>query len=195
LICPKCKGTKHIRGPKGWRRCECVQAELSRHYVKPQLRRNSEKPQVSSGFQPYPLDNVLVSTDFETFRNESWASLLAHNEPIYDFIDSSRLVEIYLSQDPVYTRIRDLEELPILILGLGVAELPNKMLPHLISQVLTFRFYISMPTWVFTDLLAWHIQDKYPILNNFLVRGIHPSKMTNPPSLSAPAQRLDPRDL
>ncbi len=193
-ICLDCKGTKHIRSNGIWRRCNCVTRELTTNFVKPRIK--SRDPGVTHlpwDSEPFPWNDVNVFGTYDNFRLMVWRSLLAYEQRIlrYDYMDASRLVEIYLSQDPEYTRVRDLEELDLFILLIGVADLPNKMLPALVFQILTSRFQLARPSWVFTPLKREQFRYAYGTELSDLLNGAsdHSPSLPEAPSASA---RLDP---
>jgi hypothetical protein len=112
---------------------------------------------------PYRLDDITVFGAVDNFRMMVWRSLCAHVNNIlkYEYLDAHRLVEIYLGQDPDYARIRDLEDLDLVVLLIGVSDPPNKMLPSLCAQLITGRRQLGKPTWIYTPFLTDRFRSIY----------------------------------
>jgi len=70
----------------------------------------------------------------------------------YDYIDAYRLVEVFLGQDLSYSRVRDLSIQGLMIIVLGVADAPNRMLPKLLCQLVTLRNMDGRPTWIYSPM-------------------------------------------
>lgn len=95
----------------------------------------------------------------------AWRSLVAFRDTglQYDYLDVYRLVDIYFERDGAdgYPSIRHVVSLDLLILVLGMADLPNKLLPSLLTQMLTLRRDKSHPTWVFAPFSSSRVREVY----------------------------------
>lgn len=166
-VCSLCSGKKHVRipGTFKWTRCSCALYEIARGFIKPKIRQGRLEPSIDVGLWSfdYRQSAVAHTLPFELFTQIVWKSLLRvpNSELRYDFIEAYRLVEIYLQQDTTYDRVRDLEDLELLIICLGVSEPPNKMLGPLISQILTQRLNADLPTWVYCSGTLASIPERY----------------------------------
>jgi hypothetical protein len=80
---------------------------------------------------------------------------------VYEYFDAYRLVEIYLGQDTTYTRLRDLDSSGLVVIALGVSDLPNRMLPALMCQLLTQRKMTGRSTWVYTPKIGSALRSAY----------------------------------
>jgi hypothetical protein len=112
---------------------------------------------------PLPLQDLSVSGDYHAFRKMVWRSLtsLEARDLVYEYFDAYRLVEIYLGQDTTYTRLRDLDSYGLVVIALGVSDLPNRMLPALMCQLLTQRKMTGRPTWVYTPKVGSALRAAY----------------------------------
>lgn len=194
--CPKCKGLKHVRGNHGWKRCDCVMDELRNSFIRPKLRRGRQRP-IQIDFTLFPLRDFSIHSNYDFFCDRAWMSLLSisHNCDLhYDFVEASRLVEIYLTQDSEYTRIRELEDLDLLILTLGVAEPPNKMLPSLVVQVVSQRTNLGKPTWIYSAVPLNSISSRYGDELACLLQALSLEQSINP-SIPVSTKTLNPSDL
>lgn len=100
---------------------------------------------------------------FEAFKLMVWRSLSAYRERrlSYDYLDVYRLVDIFLSKDGEYDSVRPLVNLDIVILVLGLADLPNKLLPNIVVQFLSLRRDGYKPTWVFAPFTLGKVESVY----------------------------------
>lgn len=163
-MCPKCRDSKHIRKGRAWVRCECARTVTNSLYIKPQIRcgETSFPPHLEKA-EPLPLKDLTVGGDYHEFRKMVWRSL-CHYEAVdlrYDYFDAYRLVEIYLGQDADYARVRDLDSLGLVVVALGVSDLPNRMLAPLMCQLLTQRKMAGLPTWVYTAKAGSSLRTAY----------------------------------
>lgn len=158
--CPKCKGNKHIRKGRVWVRCDCVRG----NYIKDNIRcgETSYPPELDKQ-PPLPLKDLVIAGDYHAFRKTVWRSL-SHYEAsdlLYEYFDAYRLVEIFLGQDATYARVRDFDTFNLVIVALGVSDLPNRMLPSLMCQLLTLRKMSGKPTWVYTSKVGVALREAY----------------------------------
>lgn len=164
MTCPKCRDSRHVRTAKGWARCSCASTITNSHYIKPNIRcGESEYPKRYDGLPPFPLKDLTVSGEYHDFRHHVWRSL-AHYESRdlrYEFFDAYRLVEIFLGQDSDFSRVRDLELFSLVVVVLGVSDLPNRMLPPLVCQLLTQRRMAGNPTWLYTPKTGATLRQAY----------------------------------
>lgn len=107
----------------------------------------------------------------------AWRSLTHYerSDLTYEFFDAYRLVEIFLGQDTVYTRVRDLDTVQLVIIALGVSDLPNRMLSPLMCQVLTQRRMNGQPTWVYTARIGTALRQAYDNSLSDLLGTVSPS--------------------
>lgn len=147
-VCEHCGDTKHIRTDKGWRRCVCSLHSL----VHPVIRHGEASYPVKYDTDPpwAPKDLVYVG-DYTEWRHRVWRAVL-HVSATYDYLDAYRLVEIHFGQDGTYQNVRELVPLGVLMVVLGLAELPNKFIGPTVCQVLTLRQHMAQPTWVYSPI-------------------------------------------
>lgn len=152
----RCGGTtRHYRDETGWHRCECMAAVVDRVYIKSAIRlgRDTYPPELDSR-PPFPLKDLVVReplSQLNAFKDMVWRSLADYrlSNLRYDYIDAFRVVDIFFEKDPEYQSIRDLAQLPLLVVVLGLGEVPNKMFPSLVSQLYFLRADAGKPTWTF----------------------------------------------
>lgn len=199
--CPHCRGTKHVRTPKGWRRCECIQRSIDQFYISPKIRGTAtELPERFKSFSPFPLEDFAVHGDYAQFCGQVWHSLLSYVsfDLHYQFIDAYRLVEIYLDQDVEFKKVRDLEPYDLVIVVIGISDLPNRMLPPLMCMLLQQRRMLGRPTWIYSSLKPSQFLDKYGRDLFSLLTFWQIGSTIEPGSIEVPAShstRLDPRDV
>lgn len=157
MNCPRCKGTRHFRTERGWARCDCVKRVLGAAYVKRSVMGNDAAyPESYASKTPLPLADQLSigEQSYDDFRYSVWRSLEEYSERnlSYEFLDASRVIEIYFQRDGDYESLRDLVRLDLLVLVFGEFCGPNKLMPDLIGQVLDQRRRDGRPTWVFSAL-------------------------------------------
>jgi hypothetical protein len=151
----KCGGNRHVETPQGWKRCSCLGPVLDRVYIRPQIRGGRDRyPEVFDTFAPYPLEDLTVGgtwSDLQTFKDMVWRSLVPLREAgiRYDYMDAFRLVDIHFERDETYGYVRQVANMHLLILVLGLADLPNSYFRPLLLQTLTLRRDAARPTWVF----------------------------------------------
>lgn len=167
VVCPKCDGTRHVRGLKGWERCACVNAILDKVFIKPGIRgKLTTYPAEYHEREPFPMSDLTIGgswNQFQPFKFMVWRSLAPHRDKglRYDYIDAYRLVDIFFEHDTQYEFLRQLASLDLLIMVIGLADVPNKLLPALIAQVLTLRQDAGSPTWVFSPFSPTRLSEKY----------------------------------
>lgn len=162
--CPKCRDSKHVRKGRTWVRCDCAKTVTNSLYIRANIRCGEVSyPLELDTFQPLKLQDMTVNGDYHAFRKMVWRSL-AHYEAVdllYEYFDAYRLVEIYLGQDTTYTRVRDLDSSGLVVVALGVSDLPNRMLAPLMCQLLTQRKMAGLPTWVYTSKVGAPLRTTY----------------------------------
>lgn len=164
MNCPKCNGSKHVRRGRSWVRCECASSITNSLYIKPNIRcGEGVYPPELNKIKPLPLKDITISGDYHTFRQMVWRSLSLYeaDDLLYDYMDAYRLVEIFLNQDNTYSRVRDLGDLGLVVVVLGVSDLPNRMLAPLLCQLLTQRKMEGHPTWVYTSKMGASLRSTY----------------------------------
>lgn len=120
-----------------------------RSLVLPTLRGNEDGyPAAYDAVPPLPLRDLAATGEYHDFRYRVWRSVLTYPDLLYDAFDAYRLVEIHFEKDAKYTSVRELIALDLLVLSLGLAELPNRFMGPLVVQVLTLRQQAGPPTWV-----------------------------------------------
>lgn len=164
MTCPKCRGSRHVRKGKAWIRCSCTRDVTNSFYILPNIRCGEENyPSELDQRSPLELKDIVVNGLYHDFRKMVWRSL-THYEATdlrYEYFDAYRLVEIFLGQDTTYTRVRDLDVLGMVIIALGVSDLPNRMLAPLVCQLLTQRKMAGQPTWVYTAKVGSALRSTY----------------------------------
>jgi hypothetical protein len=164
MICPKCRGAKHIRNGRAWIRCECAREITNSLYIKASIRNGETSyPPELDKYPPLELRDLTISGEYHAFRKMAWRSI-AYYEAIdlrYDYFDAYRLVEIFLGQDTTYGRVRDLDDYGLVVLALGVSDLPNRMLAPLVCQLLTQRKMGGLATWVYTHQVGSSLRTTY----------------------------------
>ena len=146
-----------IPGTETWTRCTCIRGVLSQHYIKPLLRGADPSPP-PPGPAVFPLADTLVLGEYATFRRTAWVSLLQY-EPShlrYEVFEAPRLVRIHFGEDPIkadYDSLRELQEIPLLILIGGVGEFTSEFLGALFTETLKIRRNLGLPTWVYMPTL------------------------------------------
>jgi hypothetical protein len=93
-----------------------------------------------------------------------WRSLIHYfsiGDLTYQYFDAYRLVEIFLGQDSTYDRIRDLADLDLAVMVIGVSDLPNRMLPSVVCQLLTLRKMSAKPTWTYVARAGAALRSSY----------------------------------
>lgn len=162
--CPKCKGSKHVRTAKGWTRCDCSRSVTNSLYIKQNIRCGDESyPTELDRLSPLPLKDLTISGEYHEFRKMAWRSLCHYEarDLRYEYMDAYRLVEIFLQQDSTYERVRDLDVCGLVIVALGVSDLPNRMLSPLMCQLLTQRKMSGQPTWVYSSKVGSNLRASY----------------------------------
>lgn len=155
MACELCDGSLHVRTPCGWVRCSCLSPILDRAFIKAQLRLGVDKyPEAYDAMTPWPLADTTRGghwNQFAPFKYMAWRSLTTYRDRNlkYDYIDAYRLVDVIFSRDILYTSLRQITELPLLVFVIGMADIPNKLTIPAIVQMLTLRKDMSLPTWTF----------------------------------------------
>lgn len=153
--CETCADRRYVRTPHGWINCaSCFWETITQTFVHPALRRGEHRlPDPWRTKDPWPLKDQLIETGtFDEFRHRAWRSLLHHYHPTelsYDVVEAFRLVEIQFGRDGEYTSIRDLLDLKLVVLIVGVVDPPNSYGPSLVQTILGLRQMYGRPTWVF----------------------------------------------
>lgn len=167
--CVRCQNRRHVRVPGGeWQRCECLALTIN---IKPVLRGAALRyPVEYDQVPPYPLRDLTVggggvayaAEDMRHFRYMVWRSLLVQSETLhYEYLEAYRVVDMQFGKDFTYDNPRDLVFPKLVILTIGLSELPNKMLAPLLVQVLTGRRFAGLPTWVFTPMPTVKVRDEF----------------------------------
>lgn len=205
--CVLCYGSKHIRTASGgWTRCKCISQVIQDMFIKPQIKCGEVELPTKFLEVKQELKDYLFVGEFNEFRYIVWASLLKYPELTYEYMDAYRLVEIYLDQDSQYKRVRDLEDLDLVVIVLGVSDLPNKMLAPLLIQLLKQRKMLGKPTWTFSSyskdrLCQIHGSDLAVVLGmNPFQGGVPPPHKPQGPDITVRPEgqrpaRFDPRDI
>lgn len=166
--CPTCRNRRHIRTNGEWSRCACLTSVIN---IKPIVRGGETRyPELYDQYPPYPLRDLTIGgvpaglTPEETrhFRYMVWRSLLQQRETlVYEYLDAYRLVDMQFERDPTYDNPRDLVVPDLVILILGVTEVPNKLLGPLVSQLVSMRRFEGKPTWVYTPMPLLRLREEY----------------------------------
>lgn len=196
-LCQLCRGAKHVRNLKGnWVRCSCVKSQLLSQFIKPKVSSGEDISVLDMSQEPRPLKDWLSIGDYVWFRRTVWRSLVAyeHTGLRYLYDDAYRLVEIYLGNDPEISRLRDLEDYDLVVIVLGLADLPNRMLAPLVVQLLTQRRMAARPTWLYSS--TPRLRERYGAeLDDAvapMITGVDP--LSRQPEMQAPS-RVNPSDL
>jgi hypothetical protein len=116
--------------------------------------------------------------DFNKFKAMVWRSLVAYRDTAglrrYDYLDAYRLIDIYFEKDTDYETPRNLVQLDLLVLVLGLADVPNKLLPSLIVQALTLRRDAGRPTWVYAPYTRDRVNAVYGADVGMLIGEVSP---------------------
>jgi len=165
-LCSECGGSKHVRTKTGWRRCsKCSTRVADSLFIKLNIKCGEPSyPPSLEVLSPVPLKDLSCTGEYHDFRKMVWRSLVYYStlgDLRYEYIDAYRLVEIFLGQDSIYDRVRDLESLDLVVLVLGVSDVPNRMLPALVCQLLTLRKMSGHPTWVFSSKTGAPLRNAY----------------------------------
>lgn len=156
-----------MRTPTGWTRCVCLGPTLDHVFIRPGLRGGlSTYPAEFDQVPPFPLQDLTVGgkwSDLQAFKFRAWRSLAPFRDRAlrYDYMDAYRLVDIHFERDTDYEYLRQLVSLDLLVLVLGLADVPNKLLPSLIVQTLTLRRDAARPTWVFAPFSKPRVAENY----------------------------------
>lgn len=181
-MCPICRGSKHVRRGTSWIRCECVKTVTNSLYIRKNIRCGEEAyPQELDKIKPLSLKDFTASGSYHSFRHMVWRSLSYYEafDLLYEYMDAYRLVEIFLGQDTTYSRVRDLDVCGLVIVSLGVSDLPNRMLSPLMCQLLTQRKMEGLPTWVYTSKVGSPLRSAYGNELADLLGHIHASVSDN----------------
>jgi hypothetical protein len=156
--CADCGGRRYIKTSQGPKRCGCFWATLTED-IKPIIRHGEPSlPAAFAELAPWPLTSKTVTSgDYHLFRHTVWRSLLYHMaedevfhfQTKYDYMEAGRLGEIYFRQDEEYPSYRGLLHPGLLVVVCGVADAPNKLLPHLVRAVTALREMHGKPTWIY----------------------------------------------
>jgi hypothetical protein len=105
-----------------------------------------------------------------------WRSLVPHRERRlrYFYTDVYRLVDIYFEKDTDFENLRQLQQLELVVLALGLADVPNKLLPKLLLQVLTLRRDAGRPTWTFAPFSRSGVSEVYGPAVAEVLGEVHP---------------------
>lgn len=157
-ICADCRDEHWIRTPTGWRKCHCFETLLTDSFIKPIIRQgDAQLPAKWRKVEPWPLkDRLIIGGSYDEFRWQVWRSLLHYLQQrtlTYDYFDANRLCEIYFGRDgDEYKGVRELRKLDLLVLIVGVADLPNSYLPSLVHSVTRLRSMHGVPTWTYSTV-------------------------------------------
>jgi hypothetical protein len=152
--CPICRGRLHVRHAvsKRWVLCECAYNAA----VPQAIRRNEDDlPATAKDLKLLPFKSALISGEFQTFRYRAWKTLvtLLREKPTFRclYTDAYRLVEVYFERDGEYQTIREMACAPydLIIVTLGISDVPNKLIGPLLIQLFTYRTENGLPTWVY----------------------------------------------
>jgi hypothetical protein len=136
-------------------------------FIKPAIRGKADSyPVEYNKYPPFALEDMTVGGSWAAlapFKAMVWRSLAEMRDTRlrYDYVDAYRLVDIQFERDETYGSVRSLSDLDLLIFVLGLADVPNKMLPSLICQVLMLRKDAGRPTWVFSPFNRARVLDVY----------------------------------
>lgn len=158
-VCAACGGRRFITTSQGRKPCDCYWTILGED-IKPIIRHGEARLPATTTPppEPWPLTSKTVTSgDYRTFRHQVWRSLLHHmaiNDEFhfqskYEYMDAGRLGEIAFRQDEEYPSYRGLIRPGLLVLVCGVADPPNKLVPHLVKAVTTLREMHGKPTWIY----------------------------------------------
>lgn len=167
--CPLCQNRRHLRVSGGqWQRCECLAYTIN---IKPVLRANALRyPIEYDRYAPYPLSDLTIggggfayaSDDMRDFRFMVWRSLLKQSETLhYEYLDAYRLIDMQFDRDTVYSNPRDLVQPDLVILTLGIVDMPNKMLGPIFVQVVSGRRHEGRPTWIYTPMPHVKVREEF----------------------------------
>jgi hypothetical protein len=167
-LCDVCGDSRHVQTAAGWVRCACLGKILDATYIKPAIRgAATEVPAAVAAQPPYPLADLAVggARDYlPLFKFRVWRSLSAYRDQglRYDYMDAARFLDIFFDRDEDYPGgLRQVARLPLLVLVLGMADMPNKLQNPAIAQVLTLRRESALPTWVFAPFDGVRVRAQY----------------------------------
>ncbi len=186
MACELCGGSLHVQSSRGWVRCSCLGPIIDRGFIKPQIRGTLDRyPEAYESAEPWGLVDQTRGghlSQLQAFKFMAWRSLVPHRDRqlAYDYIDSSRLVDVMFNNDANYKTIRVMSMVPLIIFMLGLADIPNKLINPGVSQLLTYRKDSGLPTWIFTPYSAGQVANIYGSLVAGLVGPVLPVTSTEP---------------
>jgi len=143
-----------------WQRCACLSMEVNRRKLGPMF---SETPQDKTQLDDLKGDDLVLEGTLNDIRShlcrvcigmqeggESWVSM-----------DAYTLIDIFLEKDVEYSTSHHAVDSKILILLLGFADPPNRMLPELVLQVMNRRALHHRATWVVMGIPLDRVLAKY----------------------------------
>lgn len=146
---------------KGWVRCPCMEDEVNQRtlgqFYTPLIVPSTK---LSSKLE----ENLILEGPLAEIRKHVSRALVDLRERggSFESFDSYKLVEIYLGKDEEYeTQSKAALDHDLLILLLGFADIRNRMLPELLTQVLSRRELLFKPTWIVLGLPFKLISTKY----------------------------------
>lgn len=104
--------------------------------------------------------SVTFIGPYHDFRRMVWRSLRDF-DGVYEFMDAYRLIEIHFDRDETYASVRELARCHLLIIALGVSELPNNYLGPVVAQAITLRKNAALPTWVYSPMTLDRVRVVY----------------------------------
>ena len=158
VTCPHCGGERWVRTSRSWKRCVCYSTARAAAFVRPIVKQGeSTLPTSWQNVEPFGLaDRLIVAGGYDDFRYRVWRSLLHYADRglRYDYFDAYRLNEIAWTRDREYKSLRDLYELDLLVLVVGVADPPSSWMGSLIHAVKNGRKMHGRPTWIYAPSRA-----------------------------------------
>lgn len=170
-------------------------------YIKPKLRGNTDltsfDPVKHQHFTDVTTDQHIFGTyPYEMFRETVLATLILHEAESlsYFYDDVHRLVEIYLGQDTEFARVRELEDLGLVVLLLDL-HLPNKMLGPIVQQLLAARRSLARPTWMYSSMSASVVITRLGVDLGIGTGNVNEPRRELERPLKQPEERLDPTSI
>lgn len=174
----RCGRTGHYwEEGKGWVMCPCMEDEVNKRTLGQFYTPNIlPATKLTAKLQ----ENLILEGPLAELRKHVARALveLRKGGGTFEAFDAYRLVEIFLRQDDQFENQGQATlDQDLLILLVGFADIKNRMLPQLITQVLNRRSLLFKPTWVVLGIPYLHISTKYSVDVEELLRDFQRMKI------------------
>jgi len=156
----RCGATGHYMVEGSWQRCECFSREVNRRKLGPMF---SETPQEKTQLDDLKGEDLVLEGTLNDIRSHLCRVCIGMQQKAEHWVsmDAYTLIDIFLEKDVEYSTAHHAVDAKLLILLLGFADPPNRMLPELVLQVMNRRALHSRATWVVMGIPLDRVITKY----------------------------------